>query len=494
MMEEHTHIESRVLLQLLNEKQKTIEQLTEQLAQIQNRLDKLLHLLYGTKSEKHKSEMGTVKDIVAHLEPIKKTQNVERQPNNGRRPLPSEIPRVRVEHDLIGEQQYCSCGFKMHKMGKMVTEQLDCKPVEFFVIKHVRYKYACNNCHTIVTAKLPPQPIDKGLPGAGLLAEVILNKYQDALPLYRQEQRFARQGIDLSRSTLCDWITESSLLLQPIVKLMREDSLLPSARIFTDDTPVPVLAKGKTHTGRLWVYVGGGFDAPNCVIYDYTRTRSQMGPKQFLKNYRGYLQADAYPGYDILYKTGDVIEVGCFAHARRKFFEVTLAAQAPGKAEIALEFIARLYAVEKQAKLFSPFRRKYYRRKYSRPILRQFYRWLMKEEMTLLPKTPIGLAVAYALNHWKALTNYLREGFLRIDNNTAERAIKPLVIGRKNWLFSGSDEGAKRSAILYSIIETCKMNEINPYFYIKDVLTRLPSTLVKDLKQLLPYHWKPLSI
>ena len=493
MLPKELQTDPATFIQLLAQKQATIDKLTEQWFQVQQRLDKLLHLLYGTKSEKHKSKELSVKEVVVSQKSSAKSEAEKETGSHGRHPLPLELPRVRVEYDLIEEQQYCSCGSKMHKMGKAVSEQLDCKPVEFFVIKHIRFKYACRSCNNIVTAKLPPQPIDKGLPGAGLLAEVILNKYPDALPLYRQEQRFARHGIDLPRSTLCDWITQSTFLLEPIVQLMKTDNLLSSRRIFTDDTPVPVLAKKKTHTGRLWVYVGGGFELPNCAIYDYTPTRSQTAPKNFLKDYRGYLQADAYVGYDGLYKTGDIIEVACFAHARRKFFEVTLAAKEPSKADLALEFIGKLYEVERKAKPLTPLQRKYYRRRHSKPILDQFYQWLKKEEVTLLPKTPIGLAVAYTLNHWRALRNYCRDGILQIDNNTAERAIKPLVIGRKNWLFAGNHEGAKRAAVLYSIIETCKLNGINPYFYLKDVLTKLPSTLMKDLKQLLPYHWKPTN-
>jgi transposase len=491
MLQKDLTADPTVLVQLLAERQATIDKLTEQLCQLQQRLDKLLHLLYGTKSERQKPKELSVKEVVESQSTYSKPTLEKSLTGHGRRPLPPELPRVRVEYDLIGEQQYCSCGCKMQRLGTAVSEQLDCKPVEFFVVKHVRYKYVCRNCNQITTAPLPPQPIDKGLPGAGLLAEVILNKYQDALPLYRQEQRFTRFGIDLPRSTLCDWISGSALLLEPVVALMKKDNLLPGYRIFTDDTPVPVLAKGKTHTGRLWVYVGGVSDNPNCVVYDYTPTRSQSGPKSFLKDYRGYLQADAYAGYDCLYKTGDIIEVACFAHARRKFFEITLAAKETGKADIALEFMGELYGVERKAKPLTPLQRKFYRRRYSRPILDRFYRWLKKTERMALPKTPIGLAVAYTLNHWKALRNYCRDGILNIDNNTAERAIKPLVIGRKNWLFAGSHEGAKRAAVLYSIIETCKLNGINPYFYIKDVLIKLPSTLMKDLKQLLPYHWKP---
>jgi transposase len=493
MLKDYAQADNSTLLQVINGQQATIDKLTEQLTQLQHRLDKLLHLLYGTKTEKQKKPSKENKtDEQGQVVPSVQTKKQSRVPaKNGRRPLPPELPRVQQEYDLPLEQQQCACGCKMHRLGKVITEQLDFKPAELFVKKHIRFKYACRGCDTIVTAEFPPQPIEKGLPGAGLLAEIIINKYQDALPLYRQEQRFKRHGLDLPRSTLCDWVMQSAFLMQPLVDLMRQDALLVGPRIFTDDTPVPVLAKGKTHTGRLWTYVGGGKEEPTCVIYEYTPTRSQTAAENFLKGYRGYLQADAFPGYNVLYKDGNIIEVGCWAHARRKFFEITILVKEPGEADVALEFIGKLYEVERKIQPLPSRQKKYYRRKYSKPILQEFYKYLKKQEKRLLPKTPIGKAVAYCLNHWQALNNYLKDGILKIDNNTAERAIKPLVIGRKNWLFAGSHEGAEKAAILFSIIETCKMNEINPYYYIKDVLTKLPSTLMKDLHKLLPYHWKP---
>lgn len=485
-------VDNTVLLQVITEQQQTIQKLHQQLEQLQHRLDKMLHLLYGTKSEKKPTpkpeEPSAPSGAPSSKEPKSTTSNA-----NGRRQLPNDLRRERVEHDVPEDQRACKCcPLKMQRMGKVVTEQLEFKPGELYVIEHVRIKYGCQRCKgNIVTAPLPPQPIDKGLPGPGLLTEVILNKYQDHLPLYRQEQRFARFGVDLPRSTLCDWIMQCAFLLEPIVRLMKTEALLPGLRIFTDDTPVPVLAKGKTHTSRLWVYVGGGRETPTCVIYDYTQSRSQTAPQKFLKGYHGYLQADAYPGYDVLYKTGEVVEVGCWAHARRKFFDIIKVAKEPGLADVAVEFIGKLYDIERRTKHLTPLQRKYYRRRYSKPILKVFYRWLRRHHEKSLPKSPVGQAMAYVLNHWRALNNYCRDGVLNIDNNTAERAIKPLVIGRKNWLFAGSHDGGKNAALLYSLIETCKLNGINPFAYLKDVLTRLPTTLNKDLYQLLPYNWKP---
>ncbi len=342
--------------------------------------------------------------------------------------MPAGLPRVRVEHDVPEDKRACPCyPLKMQRMGKVVTEQLEYKPGELYVIEHVRIKYGCQRCkNNIVTAPLPPQPIDKGLPGPGLLTEVILNKYQSHLPLYRQAQRFQQYGIDLPRSTLCDWLMQCGATLKPIVDLMKIEALLPGIRIFTDDSTCPVLAKGKTHTGRLWVYVGGGRENPTCVIYDYTLTRAQTAPQKFLKSYQWYLQADAYAGYDILYKDGKVIEVGCWAHCRRKFMDIIKAAKEPGLADIAVDYIGKLYEVERKAKNLTPVQRKYYRRRYSKPILKRFYRWLKKHQAETLPKSPIGKAIAYALNHWRALNNYRLDGILDIDNNTAERALSRL--------------------------------------------------------------------
>lgn len=475
--------------------QETILKMAEQMEKLQQRLDKLLHLLYGTKSEKISKTAAIEKPSDNTPESNTKAKSKSPSNGNGRRPLPPDLPRVRVEHDVPEEKRACPCcPLKMQRMGKVLSEQLEYKPGELFVIEHVRIKYGCQKCKgNIVTAPMPLQPIDKGLPGPGLLSEVILNKYQDHLPLHRQEQRFARLGIDLPRSTLCDWVMQSGALMAPIVDLMKTDALIPGQRIFTDDTPIPVLAKGKTHTGRLWVYVGGGEDNPICVIYDYTSSRSQTAPQKFLQGYHGYLQADAYAGYDALYKDGRIVEVGCWAHSRRKFVDIIKAAKKPSLADIAVDYIGKLYEIEQQSKNLNPSERKHNRHRYSKPILEEFYKWLKEHQANTLPKSPIGQAIAYVLNHWQALNNYCLDGILNIDNNTAERAIKPVVLGRKNYLFAGSHEGAKNAAILYSLIETCKLIGINPFAYLKDVLTRLPTTLMKNLNQLLPYNWKPIS-
>ena len=462
-----------------------------QIEQLQQQVETLLRQLYGKRSERQpKAKPGNTRAKV------KNTNHLQYQVAHhlGRQHLPEHLVRERIEHDIPEDKRPCpSCGHMLHRMGEVTSEQLSYVPAQIIVKEHVRLKYACRHCQGQVTiAPAVVQPIDKGLADASLLAEVAIAKYEDALPLYRQEKRWQRLGISLSRSTQCHWIKQIAQRLEPLVERMQQH-LLQSAKLHTDDTPLPVLAKGKTHTGRFWVYMNNDetLSTP-CVVYEYTPSRSQSAPQAFLAGYKGYLQADAYAGYDSLYRQGDIIEVGCWAHARRKFYDISQAVEGHTLADDALEWIGKLYALEHQAKPLTGELRKYYRRHYAKPLLKQFRQWLLKQQKQTLPKAPIGQAIAYTLNHWQALTNYCREGYLNIDNNAAERAIKPLVIGRKNWLFGGSHAGAAHGAILFSLIETCKLLGINTFAYLKDVLNRLPTQLMKDIDELLPYNWQAL--
>lgn len=474
---------------LLVANQKLTEQLTAQTMMVEKlhaQIEKLLRVLYGKKSEKKPSEPpapdvpdeGSSDDNNASGNPKQKPK---------RKPLPAHLPRVEVTHDIAPDKKCCAeCQLPLRRIGCDITEQLEFVPAQLIVKAHTRWKYAYQCDHgNIIQASLPAQPIDKGMPGSGLLAEVLVNKYQDALPLYRQEQRWARLGMELSRKTLCDWVSASARILSPLVDRMKQE-LLATQHLFTDDTPVPVQASGKTHTGRLWVYVSS-----NCTVYEYTESRAQKYPQAFLKNYQGYLQADAYPGYNALYESGTIIEVACWAHARRKFYDITQSVKAPSLADTALLFIGELYAIERRAKLLSHPQRKALRRHEAKFVLKKIHRWCRVYKKRTLPQSPIAKAIAYVLNHWRALQHYCREGFLDIDNNRAERSIKPLAIGRKNWLFAGSHQGGKSAAIIYSIIESCKQNGVNTLDYLKDVLTRLPSLLMKNLPELLPCRWKP---
>ena len=468
-------------------------ELLEQLQLIQHQLSKLQGMLFGQKSERKKPKLGNGNNSGTNQN-TKNNQNTNGNNNkNGRRALPKSLEREKIIHDLPEDKKFCSCcQVRLQCIGKDVTEQLDFVPARLIAKSHIRYKYACKYCSgNIVTAPMPEQPIDKGLAGSGLLAEILINKYQDSLPLYRQQQRWLRLGYDLPRSTLCDWVSQSAERLKPIVDAMITSCLLPAKKIHTDDTIVPVQAKGKTHNGRLWVYVGNTANAPPCTIYQYSRTRAQTVLQKFFKNYRGYLQADAYPGYDKLFNENKIIEVGCWAHTRRKFTDVIKSAKEPTLANQAIDLISQLYKIEKHCKNMPPTQRYFYRRRFAKPILKKIYRWLKYNQPSAPPKSPLGSAINYALNHWQAFNNYLRDGILDIDNNQAERAIRPLVIGRKNYLFAGSDKGAENAAVIYSLIESCKMLDINPFNYLKDVLKRLPTTLSKDIAELFPCYWKP---
>ena len=482
----------------LKEQQDQNKNLLNQIEHLQHKLDNLLRILYGQSSEKNskkKSESSEKSDDDGEPHPPggkNKSESIKPK----RKPLSDHLPRVREEYDIAEEDKTCiACGKALKKISEEIQELLDCAPVQFFVRQRIHFKYACS-CGKCSPKMLPfpARVIEKGMATSGLLAKVLMNKYQDALPLYRQQMRFERFGVQLSRTTLCDWVRQCANAFEPIYDKMKLTAL-QAMKIHTDDTPVSVLTvgKGKTKVGRLWIYLTDGSDGPACTVYDYTPNRSQKGPVDFLGNYHGFLQADAYAGYDKLYETGHITEVGCWAHTRRKFFEITQKTQALGLADIAIDFIGKLYGIEHMCEHMNYRQRHYFRKQYAKPILKRYRRWLLKQQHHVLPKTPIAQAIQYNLNHWRALNNYLADGRLSIDNNIAERSIRPIAIGRKNYLFFGSDDGGKWAAIIYSLIETCKQHSINPYEYFKDVLTRLPTQLNSKLHELLPYNWKVIS-
>jgi len=408
---------------------------------------------------------------------------------------PEHLPRETQEHDLT-DCDCPSCGQALHKIGEETIEQLDYRPASFFVRRHVKSKYACRHCENVTTAPMPSQPIEKGLPGAGLLAQVLTSKYCDHLPLYRQANIYQqRHDVTLNRSTLCDWVGRSVWLLHPIVAAMRPD-LLKQPKLHTDDTPVPVLSpgRGKTRQGRLWVYLSDGNTGPPSVVYDYTPTRSQKGPLAWLADYEGYLQADAYPGYDALYKTGHVHEVACWAHARRQFTDIEKAGGSPLARE-ALLTIGKLYDIERMLREQNANidTIQQVRQAQSVPILAEFKPWLDQQLLRLSNKSHLTKAMAYIAKRWVSFTRYTDDGRLSIDNNAAERAIRPLALGRKNWMFAGSDLGGQRAATLYSLVETCKLNNINPFHYLQDVLSRIADHPSHQIEELIPYNWQPLK-
>jgi transposase len=408
-----------------------------------------------------------------------------------RMPLPAHLPREIVVLPLSPAQRACpACGSDRPVIGYDTAERLDYVPATLKVIETRREKCACTCCQgQLTTAPAPPQVIEQGIPLPGLLAYLLTAKYLYHLPLYRIEQLFAAQGFPVARTTLCDWVMQCGQALMPVAERMME-LLKEQAVIFSDDTTVALQNSGKTRNTRFWVYAG---HSPPLIVYHHTETRAGQHPKAQLQGWSGYLQVDAYAGYDQVFADGRILEVACWAHARRKFFDI---ADQAGKdtrisAHVALDFIGQLYAIEREAKdrALAAEERRDLRQQQALPILATFKDWLEEQLRELAPKTPTAKAIAYVLNNWEALRRYTEDGRLEIDNNRSERAIRPLAIGRKNWLFLGSPRGGQVAATVFSLIQTCKELGINPEAYLKEVLTRLPTTKQKDIDTLLPHRW-----
>jgi transposase len=478
----------------------TIDDLQHKLQQLEHYVAQLVRARFGPRSERLDPNQLTLFATPAVEEPppakdiVDSTAQAHIRRGGGRNELPDELPRERIEHDLTELEKLCpGCGELRQRIGCDTSEQLEFIPAQLKVLEHVRWKYACRHCQEHVAIAEPPaKPIDKGLPGPGLLAQVAVGKFGDHLPLYRLEDVFARGGVDLSRSTLCRWARCTAQLLEPLYKLMIE-RVRRSRVIHTDDTPVRVLDPmlPKTRTGRFWVYCG---DSSNPYsVYDYTASRKRDGPANFLKEFQGYLQADAFAGYDGIYAAGTVKQVLCWAHARRKFFEAKEAQ--PREAHPALAFIARLYDVERDAKSRSAETRQMIRHERSLPILAELHPWLTALAGRMLPKSPVGQAIHYVLPRWEGLTRYCEDGALAIDNNLAERTLRPCAIGRKNWLFLGNDRGGRTAAVLFSFTASCKANRVEPWAYLRDVIVQLAdqrgtaAPKREFLTRLLPDSW-----
>jgi len=410
----------------------------------------------------------------------------------GRKTLPEALPRVEVVHDLPEGDRYCPHdGNALSEIGEVTSEQLDIVPAKIQVIRHIRKKYACACGHCIKTAAMPPQPIPKSLASPGLLAHITVSKYQDALPLYRQETILKRIGVELPRATLANWMIQVGILIQPLINLMR-DRLLAYDILQMDETPVQVLKEpGKTAQSKsyLWLQRGGPPDQP-VVLYDYDPGRGAGVPKRLLAGFKGYLQTDGYDGYNAVVAVNDLTHVGCMAHARRKFHEAVKAQgkkKQRGKAHRGLVLIQKLYRIEQQSRMFTPEDRHQQRQAHARPILDELRTWVDAALPQVPPTSATGKALNYLHNEWNKLIRYLDDGRLEIDNNGAENAIRPFVLGRKNWLFSASVKGVKASANLYSLIETAKANGLEPYAYLRHLFTELPkATTVEDFEALLP--------
>lgn len=493
----------------IDEQSSTISELSGKLQKLEHHLQQLLRARYGPRAEKFDASQLALFDATVEQSAEKQPEATvvkehRRRGGGGRGELPAHLERRTVEYDLSPEEKLCPCcQQERQRIGAEISEQLDYEPAVIYVLRHVRHKYACRQCQEHMQVAPPAlKPIKKGLPGSGLLSAIVVSKYNDHLPLYRLEDVFARSGVELSRSTLCRWALETAEILRPLYDLMVRE-VLASKVIHTDDTPMPVQDKEleKTRTARLWVYAGDW--RHRLTVYDYTTSRKRDGPAEFLKNFGGYLQADAYGGYDGIYAGGKVTQVLCWAHARRKFFEARTVQ--PQEAHAALAFIARLYAVEDElnklryaisetSDLVQVHRkwhrqRRRLRQKESLPILREFHEWLEATQRSVLPKSPVGQAIGYVLPRWEGLTRYCTDGILSIDNNLSERMIRPCTIGRKNFLFFGSDRGGHAAAVLYSIMASAKAREVEPFLYVRDLLETFAREDETDLDQLLPDAW-----
>jgi transposase len=404
----------------------------------------------------------------------------------GRQPLPPHLPRIEHRHEP--ESCQCgACGQGLVKIGEDITEQLDVEPARFFVHRHIRPQYACPHCETVTAAAVPPAVIDGGLAATGLLVWVLIGKFLDHLPLYRLSQIAARQGVPLALSTLAEWVGRLGVALQPLADRLAELQRLRPV-LHADETPVRQLdpGGGKTKTAYLWAYRSNGLDGePPILLFDYQTSRAGKHASAFLRGWQGHLLVDDYAGYKALFKDGTITEPGCMAHARRKFFDLAQANGSPIAAR-ALRHIARLYRIEAKVQDQPPLVRQRWRARHALPRLRLYHAWLVKTRATIPDGTGIAKALDYTLHRWPALSRYAETGHLPIDNNAIENAIRPIAVGKKNWLFAGSERAGKRAAVIQSLLGTAKLNGLDPAAWLTDTLDKLPTWPNSRLDELLP--------
>jgi transposase len=425
-------------------------------------------------------------------------ETVEAATKPARRPLPEHLPREEIRHPAP-----CACpacGGPLRKIGDEVTETLEHVPARFKVIRHVREKFSCRSCDTVVQAPAPDHAISRGRVGPALLAHIVVSKYDDHLPLHRQAEIYAREGVELESSTLTGWVGATAAALKPLTEALAAD-VFASETLHADDTPVPALTPGsktgKTRTGRLWVYVRDERPfvgaRPPAAVFFYSPDRKSEHPLKHLKPFSGVLHADGYAGFNGLYESGRIVEAACWAHVRRKFFDVHEASGSPVAKE-ALERIAALYAIEKELNGKPPDERRRRRQTDSKPLAEALRVWADGAYAKLSVKSDLAMAFRYMHARWPALIRCFDDGRLALDNNPAERALRGVAVGRKNWLFAGSDQGGMRAAALYSLIETAKLNRLDPQAYLADVLTRIADHPAKRIADLLPWNWTPYAV
>lgn len=475
-----------------------------EIAHLKLLLAKLQRLQFGRKSEKIQRQ---IEQLELRLEELESNRSEKEPPvpeatpaaaaptltptRPARRALPDHLPRQTRTHRP--EETVCpQCQGELRKLGEDVSEILEYVPASFVVIQHVRPKLSCTRCDSIVQAEAPSRPIERGVAGPGLLAHVLTSKYCDHLPLYRQSEIYARQGVELERSTLADWVGGSARLLEPLVEALRR-YVISAGKLHADDTPVPVLAPGtgKTKTGRLWTYVRddrpAGDTAAPAVWFAYSPDRKGEHPEQHLEKFQGTLQADAYAGFNRLYEDGCIREAACWAHVRRKFYDLEQAHASPVARE-ALERIGALYRVEEQIRGKPPDQRRAVRQTQSKPLLDSLREWFEASLPKLSRKSDTTAAVRYALSRWDALVRFVDDGKIEIDNNAAERSLRGVALGRKNYLFAGSDTGGERAAAIYSLIGSAKLNGLDPEGYLREVLNRIADHPINRIEDLLPWN------
>ena len=486
----------------LEDAHREIERLRQQVALLQK-------YLFGRRSEQRPAEDNPEQMNLFEAPPEATPEEAEEEisvppskprKKGGRRPLPADLPRVEEVVDVPAEQRKCSCGSEKHCMGEDVTEELEIVPARVFVRRIVRPKYVCKHCsRSVEQAPLPPRAVPRCMAGPGFLSYMIVSKYADHIPLCRIERILGRENISISRSNMCEWVMRLHLLMLPLIALMKV-RLLESDVIQSDDTPIRVQQMPGPGTSRcyLWLY-RGDHKAPY-TIYDFRRNRSKEGPSDILDGYSGFLQADAYCGYHDVYKLVDkegqprIREAGCWAHARRRFIEAMEAGDE--RAQVALDFIGQLYGIEKQAREGAKGKsdsdlhalRGAMREERSRTLLNQLFTW-MEDRYDVLPQSPLGKALTYAQNNREALSRFAFDGRLDIDNNAAERALRPVAVGRKNWLFAGSPRGGEAAATFFTLIESAARAGANPLEYLQALFTELPDSPQSQLAQWLPDRW-----
>lgn len=511
-------IELREQLNLNAQLLETIANQNQQIKHLQDQLSLLVSQIYGKKSEKAVFDAIQAKQI-SYLDdpeppqpPVEKIQvpaHTKKKP--GRKPLPESLPRVEVIHDIPEDEKQCECGESLSRIGEEISEQLNYIPAKLEVIRHIRPKYACRSCEgtesnqeTVKVAPAPKQILPKSIASPGLLAHIITARYVDSLPFYRQEQQFKRLGFEISRSNMTNWCLSLAEKLEPLIQALKQE-IRSGPLIHMDETTFQVLKekdRSPSSKSYMWVMRTGASEHPG-VCFHYSPTRSSKEAHRILHGYRGVVLTDGYSGYSFIKADPHMKHAGCWAHCRRNFTDIVKALKTTdishGPAEEALAWIRSLYRIEKEIKdhvpLLTPEQIKEIRKDKSAPLLFEFNQWLMCRASETNPKGLLGKAISYAINHWESLTLYLDHGEVPIDNNPAENAIRPFVLGRKNSLFSDTVSGAKATAIFYSLVETAKVNELNPTWYMQTLFERLPyAESEADIRSLLPQYLKSTTI